>query len=496
MNSVDLYGLAPIITLCIVGSLALMLEVAGIPIGARRIGARDHIAFVTVVGIAVAAAFAMGSWADAQGSGQAMFGGQMRLDRFGLLVTLMACAAGAIATCLSVHYLRARDLERGEVFALICFSVAGMSCLAMSADLLSLFVGLEILSLGVYALAGLDRETGRSAEAALKYFINGAFAAAIFLMGTALAYGATKSTGMTALAEAALHTDASKNPLPAMALGLVLVGLAFKIATIPFHQWVPDVYDGAPAPITAFMAAGVKAAGFAALIRQVAPLVPAGAKAPEAFLDIAWVACVGTMTLGNLAALAQRRIKRMLAYSSIAHAGYVLVGIVTVLHGRREAMQPVLFYLLAYTFMALGAFGVVAFLERKEGRGNTFEEWSGAARKYPAAGLAMSIFMFAMAGVPPTAGFLGKFFLFQEAMRGGLLVLTLIAVLNSLVSVYYYLRVLVFMYMKEPDRDLRGISGPWLAVGLAASAAVVLWLGVLPATSLDYVATAAGTFRP
>ncbi|MEW5851633.1 MAG: NADH-quinone oxidoreductase subunit N, partial [Myxococcota bacterium] len=489
MTAVELYGLAPTITLSIVGCLALLLEVAGIPIGAKRIGPRGHIAFVTVVGIAIAAAFAAGSWEDAKAAGTPLFNGQLRLDRFGLLISMMACAAALISVCLSVHYMRARDLERGEVFALICFSAAGMCVLAMATDLLSLFVGLEVLSVGVYSLTGLDRESGRSAEAALKYFINGAFASAVLLFGAAMAYGATGNTSLQSLGEAVMRGG---NTLALLGFGLVAAGLAFKVATIPFHVWVPDVYDGAPAPVTAFMSAGVKAAAFAALLRQVMTLAPNGGAAPTEWVQIAWIVCVGTMTVGNLAALAQKRIKRMLAYSSIAHAGYVLVGVVTVLSGRPQAAAPVAYYLLAYTFMSLGSFGVVAFLERKEGRGNTFEEWSGAARRYPAAGVAMCIFMFGLAGIPPTAGFLGKFVLFQEAVRAGLVPLAIIGVLNSLISVYYYLRVLVFMYMKEPDRDLAGAGGPWLTVGLATSAALVIILGVTPARYLDYAQSAVG----
>ncbi|MBI5498193.1 MAG: NADH-quinone oxidoreductase subunit N [Deltaproteobacteria bacterium] len=503
MTSVELYGLAPIITLAIVGSLALLLEVVGIPIGARRLGPRTHIAFVTVLGIAVAMAFAVASWRDAcdvkdaaicVGKGLTMFGGQMMLDRFGIMITVMACVSALIATALTVHYMRARDMERGEILGLICFSAAGMSGLGMSTDLLTLFVNLEVLSVGVYALAGLDRDSGRSAEAALKYFINGAFAAAILLMGTALCYGATKSTSMAALGRMVLATGDPNHALAMVALGLVISGIAFKAATIPFHAWVPDVYDGAPAPVTAFMAAGVKAAAFAALVRQVVPLLPATGPADATFIQVATVVCVGTMTLGNLAALGQRRIKRMLAYSSIAHAGYVMVGIVTILAGRREAVAPIAYYLLAYAFMSLGSFGVVGFLERREGRGNTFEEWSGAARRYPAAGVAMAIFIFGLAGIPPTAGFIGKFTLFTEAVRAGLVPLVIIAVLNSLISVYYYLRVLVFMYMKEPDRDLEGAGGPWLTVGLATAAAAVLALGMIPSRYLDWAQSAMGLF--
>lgn len=493
MSAVELYGLAPILTLTVVGSLALLLEVVGVPIGATRLGPRGHIAFVTVLGIAVAMAFAVGSWKDAA-VGAPLFKGQMVLDRFGLLISLVACAAALITVCLSVHYLRGRNLERGEIYAMVCFSAAGMAGLGMSTDLLSLFITLEILSIGVYTLTGMDRESGRSAEAALKYFLNGAFAAAILLFGAALAYGATRTTNMALLGKAAMNAADPNHAMALVALALVLCGLAFKVAAIPFHAWLPDVYDGAPAPMTAFMAAGVKAAAFAALIRQLVPLVPSNAGAGEMFVHVATVIAVCTMTLGNLAALAQRRIKRMLAYSSIAHAGYLMVGITTLLTGRSQAAQPLAYYLLAYTFLSLGSFGVVAFLERKEGRGNTFEEWAGAARRYPAAGLAMAIFIFGLAGIPPTAGFMGKFMLFTESMKAGLVALTLVAILNSLVSVYYYLRVLVFMYMKEPDRDLHGTGGPWLNVGLTLAAAMVLVLGMTPARYLDYAQSAVGLF--
>jgi NADH-quinone oxidoreductase subunit N len=488
MTSMDLYGLAPCISLTVVGALALLLEVAGIPVGARRRGPRGHIAVVTVVGIAVAAALAASSWDDAA-TGVALFGGQVRLDRFGIIITLVACASALIGVMVSVQYLRARDLERGEVYALVAFTAAGMSVMGMSSDLLVLFVALEVLSVGVYALTGLDRDNDRSAEAALKYFINGAFAAGVLLFGMALAFGATGSTSMQALADTAARGTGDAAVLARVGLALVLAGIGFKAAVIPFHGWVPDVYEGAPAPVTAFMSAGVKAVAFAALLRLCASLVPAQGPAADVFVQLAWVAAVATMTLGNLAALAQRRIKRMLAYSSVAHAGYVLVGVTALLAGRGQAVQAVAFYLVAYGFLSLGAFGVVAFLERKDARrdrqGNSYEEWSGAARRYPAAGLAMCVFMFGLAGVPPTAGFVGKLDLFLEAVRAGLLPLVIIAVLNSLVSVYFYLRVLVFMYMKEPDRDLQGTGGPWLVVGVATAAAAVMVLGITPSRYLE-----------
>jgi NADH-quinone oxidoreductase subunit N len=265
-----------------------------------------------------------------------------------------------------------------------------------------------------------------------------------------------------------------------------VVGLGFKIAAVPMHMWTPDVYDGAPAPATAFMAAGVKAAAFAALIRVVvAGLGPGAAPASEGWITLGWIVAVATMSVGNLAALAQKRIKRLLAYSSIAHAGYALAGVVAAVSGHHEALGAVGFYLLAYALMTLGSFGVVAFLEREDGKGATFDEWSGAGRRYPLIGLAMAVFMFSLAGIPPTAGFLAKFNLFYNVVDAKLYWLAFLGILNSLVSVYYYLRVLVFMYMKEPHPKLDGRGGAFLAAGLAVAALLILLTGMLPSTVLQ-----------
>ncbi|MBN2362307.1 MAG: NADH-quinone oxidoreductase subunit N [Deltaproteobacteria bacterium] len=482
MSAHDLAALVPLVILTVTGALCLLLEVTGVPVGARKLAPRSHIVWCSELGLAATALVLLRLFARADQPALA-FAGALRLDRFGLGLGLVVCVAAALAIPVAVGFLRSRDLDRGEYYATVVFAALGMIALALAADLVFLFVALETTSVAVYILAGIDRRSSRSPEAALKYFLNGAFASGILLFGVALCYGATRSTAIGALGPALRGGDGAL--LASAGLLLVLVGLGFKVAAAPFHMWAADAYDGAPAPASAFMATAVKAAAFAALIRV---SVNAQIDAGSGWISAGWIIAVATMTVGNLAALAQRRVKRMLAYSSIAHAGYALGGVVAAIGGHTPALGAVGFYLLAYTLMTTGAFGVAAFFERADGAGCSHDEWAGAATRFPLVSLAMAIFLFSLAGVPPTAGFLAKLNLFACMIDGGFYWLAFVGVLNSLLSVYYYLRVLVFMYMRDPDPQLAGHGGAFVGAGLAIAALAVLLVGLLPGTMLDLAA--------
>jgi NADH-quinone oxidoreductase subunit N len=338
-----------------------------------------------------------------------------------------------------------------------------------------IFLGLEVMSIPVYVMAGFSRRRMKSNEAALKYFLLGAFASGIFLYGIAMIYGATGATDL-----AAVRAAWKPAPLALAGVGLLLVGFGFKISSVPFHMWTPDAYEGAPTPVTGFMAVGVKAAAFAAFLRVFVVGFDLSADKVNSLL---WVFAVATMTVGNLAAIAQHNIKRMLAYSSIAHAGYVLVGMVA---GTAAGQGAMLSYLLAYAFMTLGAFAVVILLVRDGEEREEISDFAALGYRRPALGLAMTLFMLSLGGIPPTAGFTGKFYVFRAALEAGYTWLVILAVLNSAASMFYYLRVIGVMYRSEPTRDLRA-TGPSAACGLAlaVSAAATIVLGIFPAGALD-----------
>lgn len=487
MSAQDFAAAFPLILLTMTGALCLLLEVSGVPIGARKLSNRGHIAVIAVLGLLGAAASMAVQYGDPRLPYNA-FHGAIRVDNFGLFMGLVIAVGSALAIMVAVAWLRSHSLERGEYYAIIVFTAAAMISLAQANDTLFLFVALETLSVGVYILTGFDRSNSRSPEAALKYFLNGAFAAGLLLFGMALLYGATGTTALGDIGPQLNGGTATLKPLAMSGFLLVLLGLGFKIAAFPLHMWTPDVYEGAPAPVTAFMAGGVKAAAFAALIRVLVAAMGDVSAVSDAWVTAGWIFAVLTMSAGNLAALAQRSVKRMLAYSSIAHAGYALAGVVAFASGQLSSLGAVGFYLMAYSLMTVGSFGVVAFLERAGGAGATYDEWAGAARRYPLVGLAMSVFVFSLAGIPPTVGFLAKFNLFSQIVDAKLYWLAFIAVLNSLVSVYYYLRVTVAMYFKEPHEKLQGSGNTFLGAGLAVAALLVLAIGLMPTGVLEYAA--------
>jgi NADH-quinone oxidoreductase subunit N len=369
----------------------------------------------------------------------------------------------------------------------------------MSADLLSLFLGLETMSLGVYSLTGFRRGSPRSTEAAVKYFLLGSFAAALLLYGGALLYGATGHTdlaGIRAGIQATQGGPATRPALVLIAMTLILVGLLFKVSAVPFHAWAPDAYEGAPTPATGFMAVAVKSAAFAVLLRVLVvafgqpELASWGAGWPPALALLA----VLTMTVANLVAGRQESVKRMLAYSSIAHAGYVLVGVVATMREGGDAQGSVMFYLLAYTASTIGAFGALVLCGSRGAEAVTYEDLAGVGKRHPMAALAFSLFLVSLAGVPPTAGFFAKLYVVRAAVGANLYVLAVLLVLNSVLGAYYYLRVLVFMYMREPAPGApiaRPMRSGYVSAALVVSAVLVVLLGLWPTASLQMAVEAA-----
>jgi NADH-quinone oxidoreductase subunit N len=409
--------------------------------------------------------------------------GLILVDDFALFFDLIFIAAGAIAILASLAWLERERAHHGEYYALILFSIAGMMTMVGSENLLVIFLGLELLSIPLYVLAGFTREKIRSVESSLKYFLLGAFSTGIILYGMAFIYGASGSLELPRIA-AAIAGGAAPKAMFAIGIGLILVGFAFKIAAVPFHAWVPDVYQGAPTPVTALMAAGTKAAAFGALLRVVHSGLPMAGSID--WRHVLTILAILTMTAGNVIAIAQRNIKRMLAYSSIAHAGYLLVAVVSPI---ASGVQSAAFYLVSYTFMTMGAFIVASIVGRSGGEGEegySLAAYAGLGRRRPGLALAMTIFLLSLTGIPPTAGFIGKLFIFKAAMEGKLYVLAAIGVLNSAIAAYYYLGPVVAMWMQEePEGPGPSLAGWSAGAAVALSGAVTLVLGIYPVPVLD-----------
>jgi NADH-quinone oxidoreductase subunit N len=402
------------------------------------------------------------------------------MDALTLFVSSVVLIGAILTVLLSIRYLSELQSNRGEYYALMLASVLGMMLLVASTNLLMLFLALELMTIPIYALAGYQRRSLASNEAAVKYFVIGSFAAAILVYGSSLVYG---TTGSISLVGIGAQFD-PENPVAMVGAGLLVIGLAFKVGSVPFHQWAPDVYEGAPTTVTAFMATAVKVAAFGVLLRVMAI---AFEHSMSSFYVPLWWMAVLSMTIGNVMAIVQHNVKRMLAYSSIAHAGYALIGICV---GTRESYAAVLFYLLAYTFMTLGAFAVVALALREDRTRGEIDELAGLHATRPFFAAVMAISMFALAGIPGTAGFMGKYQLFASAIEkwttspddGSLLWLAVLGVLNSAISLAYYLRIPVVMYMRDPNPEVP-VSVPSGSVGwfvLATCTAAVFLLGILP----------------
>ncbi len=424
--------------------------------------AKMRVGVLSLLGLLVVAAVTLAMWNQRAET----FSGMFLLDGYALFFKLIFLAVTSLSILISLQYLKVEDINFGEYYGLMLFATLGMMIMAAGGDLISIYLGLELMSISIYVLVGFMKKDPSSQEAALKYFLLGAFTSAILLYGMALTYGLTGSTNLKEIAGALkMSPGFLDNPALTMAIVLVVVGFGFKIALVPFHMWAPDAYHGAPTSITAYMSVGVKAAAFAGLVR----ILLVGFSALDVKWNVLlWVLSAFSMTWGNVAAIAQTNIKRMLAYSSIAHAGYLLIGVVA---GGRTGLTALLFYLAVYIFMNIGAFSMVILLCREGFRGDRIEDFQGLARVHPVAGLAFVVFFLSLAGIPPTAGFVAKLYIFGAAIEKGYVWLALIGVLNSAISVYYYFRVVMLMYMC----DLKGI--PRLSRSKALIAALLIMVG-------------------
>src|SRR5438094_2658835 len=411
--------------------------------------------------------------------------GLIAVDRFALFFKILFLVAAAITVLMSVRYLEVEGASPGEYYFLILCATLGMMIMAGGIDLVTIFIGLETVAVSFYLLAGFIKPSQRSNEAAVKYFLLGAFSLGILLYGMSLMYGLSGPTNLRVMATR--FAGQEQNPLLVLAVILVVAGVGFKIAAVPFHMWAPDVYEGAPTPITAFLSVGSKAASFAMLLRIFVEGLPAMS---GDWRLLFYVLSIVTMTVGNFAAVTQSNLKRMLAYSSIAHAGYVLIGVVA---GTARGVTATLIYLLVYSFMQLGAFAVIVLLRREDVVGDELKDFSGLHVRNPFAAFAMLLFMLSLGGIPPTAGFMGKFWLFSSAIDAGYYWLAVIGVLNSAVSLYYYVRVVVFMYLKKETIGSEPKATPALAVTLAIAVAATLILGVYPRLLFEVAEASART---
>jgi NADH-quinone oxidoreductase subunit N len=467
-------NLAAIMPEVILSCIAMVLLLVNVFVPSENKG---YLGYLSIIGIAITAASVVSGW----GTPQAGFNGAVIQDNFAVFFKIIFLISAGLAILISDRYMSQEGCNQGELYPIILFSTVGMMFMASGTDMMVIFLGLELLSICLYVLAGWNRASIKSNEAGLKYFLLGAFSTGFLLYGMCLTYGATGSTKLAAIAGYALQNQAVQtNPLFVIGMLLIGVGFSFKIAAAPFHMWTPDVYQGAPTPVTAFMSAGPKAAGFAAFLRVMIFAFP---MLKGDWTSLLWVLAVLTMTVGNIIALSQDNIKRMLAYSSIAHAGYALVGFTAC---NAEGAAGILFYMLSYAFMNIGAFAVVVLVGKKGEKNGNVQDMAGLAFKKPILAVLMSVFLFSLAGIPPTAGFIGKFYLFSAAIKSGYLGLAIIGVLNSAASCYYYLRVMVYMYMKDSTEDYAwaGMT-PAVALCLIISVGATLFLGVVPGTILE-----------
>jgi NADH-quinone oxidoreductase subunit N len=420
--------------------------------------------------VAGAAAASVQLW-DWDG-GATVLSGAVATDRFAVVARLILLAVALLGLLYGHHYFQRSGELRPELYALVLFATAGMTLITASADLITMFIALEILSLALYVLTGSSSRLG-AVEGAMKYFLLGAFSSAFFLYGIAMAYGATGSTKLSAVSKA-LAGQTGELALALTAVVLLVVGFGFKVSAVPFHMWTPDVYQGAPTAVTAFMSAGTKVAAFAALMRV---LNVAFQPLTWDWEPVLWVLAAVSVIVGSVLAIAQTDIKRMLAYSSIAHAGFVLIGMTA---GGRTGMAAGLFYLIAYAAMILGAFGVVMLVSSRGEEATSLASYAGLYRRSPLLAGLLSLFLLSMAGIPPTAGFIAKVGVFGAAIGAGNWGLALIGVLASVVAAFFYIRVMVLMYMHEPTVDHEPDRSPMPLVAIAVPAVVTLVLGILP----------------
>ena len=475
MEFISLTDLTPIIPEIIV--LLTACTVLLVDLFAAKKNRSLTLAITTIIGLLLA----MYSETLLHGKDITGFYGTVVADDFSIIFEFIYMSVAIITVFVSRHYIAENEMNFGEYYVLLLTAVSGMMFMTSGLDLLVIFIGLEIMSISSYILVGMKRKVARANEAALKYLLLGAFSTGFLLYGISLLYGATGSTLLpTIISE--IQQNGSGNPLVIVGMALVVVAMSFKIAIVPFHMWTPDVYTGAPTPVTGFLSGAAKAAGFAVFIRVLMTGIPLEGANWE---NILWLLAVLTMTVGNVMALRQNDVKRMLAYSSIAHAGYVLVAVVV---GSTSAISGVIFYSCAYALMGTGAFGILTI--RDAGRiPRTFDDLAGYGKRNPTLALLMSLFVFSLVGLPLTGGFIGKFQIFSAALQAGWIWLTVIAILNSALSVYYYLRVVMFMYMREGALPVGSVvsnnTSGFAMTGLLGTALAVLYLGVFPDSILE-----------
>ncbi len=467
-NNGDLQTALPLIVLTAWASLLLLVVVFH---KQARPGVMPLLSALGLIAAAVFVVLRFGHEAQA-------FGGMLVVDGFSAAIDLLLVLAGLLTVALSYDYLKRMSLARGEYYVLMLFSISGMMLMASAADLIVVFLALELLSIPLYVLAAFARPEPRSEEAGLKYFLLGAFASGFLVYGIALVYGATGTTSLSGIVTA-VQAGLQFPIYMLLGAGLILVGLGFKVAAVPFHMWTPDVYQGAPTSVTAFMAVGAKVGGFAALLRIFVVAFPS---LSTQMVPVLWAMSAATLIIGNLLAIAQNNVKRMLAYSSISHAGFILMAVVAYGNdaARFDVVASAVFYLLAFAFASFGSWAVVMALEQREGRGLEFKDYAGLARRNPGLALAMAIFMFSFTGVPPTLGFAGKFFLFRSVLEGGFTGLAVVGVLASLISAYYYLRLVVVMFMQEGTPEVHKDTWLSLTAGVSAIATVLLFVFAQP----------------
>jgi NADH-quinone oxidoreductase subunit N len=468
-------ALSPLLAV-VAGALCVLLLEAFI-----RRESKEYLAYLSIAFLAAGGVFAARSW----GRDYSYFGAQLVLDRLAIVLLLTIAVAGVFFVLISLKYLPRQGMNRGEYYALLLLAISGLMVMVSSPNLLVVFLGLEVLSVSSYALAGLKKDDPRSTEAAVKYFLMGSFASAFLIFGLALVYGAAGSLEFGRVWVALPDLAAGRETPFWVGLSLVVAGFGFKLALVPFHMWAPDVYEGAPTPVTAFYSVGPKIAGLAVFLRFLGPLGTGPDGRPVLFW-LLWAVAALTMIVGNLGALRQRNLKRLLAYSSIAHSGYALVAVLA------ADGASLVFYLVAYLFMNVGAFGILIAMSRDGVEYQNLEDFAGAGHRHPWLAAMFAVFLVSLAGFPPTAGFLAKFYVFSAAVRQGHTVLAIIAVLASLVSVFYYLRVIVVMYMREPERVIEiERENPALDLVLFLCLYAVIQLGIWPGNVLTLIRQAA-----
>ncbi|MFZ0315146.1 MAG: NADH-quinone oxidoreductase subunit N [Candidatus Korobacteraceae bacterium] len=464
--AVDYIRILPEVVLSVFGIIVMMID----PLIPEH-GSKKPLGIIAIIGILAglaATAFQTGFYGSA-------FYNTIRVDTFSVFFHVVVLLIALVVSLTSLEYLEVQRIRSGEYYALVLFGTVGMMLMSSAVELVLIFIALEISSISTYILAGMRRRAAESAEASLKYFLLGSFATAFFLYGVALVFGATGTTNVYGIAQ---YLQTQSSLLVYLAVGLMFVGLGFKVASAPFHVWTPDVYEGAPAPVVAFMSTGPKAAAFAVLLRV---LFATGA--PGWFWMI-WVSAALSMTLGNIGALVQQNVKRLLAYSSIAHAGYLLVAFAA---AKQVGISAAIFYAASYAAMNVGAFAVISHFASTGEKYVTLDDYAGLGRRSPMLAAILTIFLLSLIGIPVTGGFFAKFYVFSAALQSHLVGLTIIGVINSAIAAYYYLRVIVYMYMRDERGEIPVARIPaGLGIGLAISLIATIYLGVLPGRVLDY----------